>query len=111
MNLRASLRDVAESRKHRLKERGIVNPIWTSMAAKKAGLRLYLACALLEKESGGGRNVFGHDRVATGGCYLKDGASVWEAAKRYNGASSYADHFVQVAEKWRLRFERDKTKA
>ena len=29
--------------------------------AKRAGLRLPLACALLEKESGGGRNVFGHD--------------------------------------------------
>jgi hypothetical protein len=38
-----------------------VNPLWTIKAAKVAGLRLPLACAVLEQESGGGRNIFGHD--------------------------------------------------
>lgn len=37
-------------------------PLWTVEAAEKARLPLPLACALLEQESGGGRNVFGHDR-------------------------------------------------
>jgi uncharacterized protein YcbK (DUF882 family) len=45
----------------RLRAHGIVNPIWTLQAARKAKLPLYLACAMLEQESGGGRNVFGHD--------------------------------------------------
>lgn len=37
--------------------------------------RLELACAavLLAKESSGGRNIWGHDNVPTGGCYNKGG--------------------------------------
>ncbi|MEP6978176.1 MAG: hypothetical protein ABI948_08995 [Thermoleophilia bacterium] len=46
----------------RLKELGIVNPQWTVEAAHNAGLELAIACAFLEQESGGGHNVFGHDR-------------------------------------------------
>lgn len=49
----------------RLKNAGIVNPLWTIKAAKAAGLQLALACALLEQESGGGRNVFGHDPTSS----------------------------------------------
>lgn len=45
----------------KLKRAGIVNPLWTIRASKKAGLPLDLACAFLEQESGGGHNVFGHD--------------------------------------------------
>jgi hypothetical protein len=44
-----------------LRAHGIVNPVWTIQAAKKAGLKLAYACACLEKETGGGHNVFGHD--------------------------------------------------
>lgn len=45
----------------KLRKGGIVYPIRTIMAAKSAGLPLALACALLEQESSGGHNVFGHD--------------------------------------------------
>ena len=44
-----------------LRDHGIVNPIWTYDEAKAALLPLSLAAALLDQESGGGRNVFGHD--------------------------------------------------
>jgi hypothetical protein len=46
----------------RLRELGVVNPQWTVEAASNAGLELAIACAFLEQESGGGHNVFGHDR-------------------------------------------------
>lgn len=49
--------------------------------AAAVGLPLAAAAALLEQESGGGRNVFGSDRVATGGAYVK-GAEVTEQAYR-----------------------------
>ena len=45
----------------RLKAAGIVAPRTAVREAKRAGLPLELACALLEKESSGGRNVYGHD--------------------------------------------------
>jgi uncharacterized protein YcbK (DUF882 family) len=45
----------------RLRAEGIVAPRIAIEEAKRAGLPLELACALLEKESGGGRNVYGHD--------------------------------------------------
>src|SRR3954469_4635615 len=38
-----------------------------------AKLDLACACVLLEKESGGGRNVWGSDGGATGGTYTKGG--------------------------------------
>ncbi len=37
--------------------------------AAATGLDLAAAATLLAKESGGGRNVWGHDAVPTGGCY------------------------------------------
>jgi len=37
--------------------------------AEAVGLELAAAATMLEKESGGGDNVFGHDPVATGGIY------------------------------------------
>ena len=40
---------------------GILNPRMAVAEAERAGLRLDYACAMLQKESGGGSNVFGHD--------------------------------------------------
>ena len=45
----------------RLRAGGIVDPDTTVAEAQRAGLPLKLACAMLEKESAGGHNVFGHD--------------------------------------------------
>ncbi len=45
----------------RLRSGGIVAPRLAVREARRAGLRLELACALLEKESAGGHNVYGHD--------------------------------------------------
>src|SRR5918992_78571 len=45
----------------RLRAEGVLRPQAVVEEAKRAGLRLPPARALLEKESGGGRNVFGHD--------------------------------------------------
>ena len=45
----------------RLRTAGIDSPRIAVDEAKRAGLPLELACALLEKESGGGANVYGHD--------------------------------------------------
>lgn len=47
--------------------------------ARSAALDLPAAAVLLEKESGGGRNVWGSDPVDTGGTYVK-GAEVTRAA-------------------------------
>jgi hypothetical protein len=52
----ADLRRVARARRH-----GIVHPLWALLEARRAGVPYSLACALLMRESGGGRNVFGHD--------------------------------------------------
>jgi hypothetical protein len=45
----------------RLAAGGVIAPYRAITEARRAGLRLELACALLEKESGGGQNVYGHD--------------------------------------------------
>ena len=50
----------------RLRAGGIVMPKACVAEASRAGLRLELAAALLEKESAGGHNVFGHDRDGSG---------------------------------------------
>lgn len=47
--------------------------------AEHAGLNLACAATVLEKESAGGRNVWGSDGVPTGGTYVK-GAEVTKAA-------------------------------
>jgi hypothetical protein len=51
--------------------------------AAVAGLELAAAATLLEKESGGGLNVFGHDNVETGGFYVKGGEVTEEAYEKY----------------------------
>lgn len=45
----------------RMKAGGIADPTTAAAEARRAGLPLHYACALLQKESGGGANVFGHD--------------------------------------------------
>jgi hypothetical protein len=46
-----------------LKKHGVVYPLITIREARATKLPLAFACAMLEKESGGGENVFGHDGV------------------------------------------------
>lgn len=50
---------------------GILRAADVVAIAAAAGLPLAAAAALLEQESGGGRNVWGHDAVPTGGAYIK----------------------------------------
>jgi soluble lytic murein transglycosylase-like protein len=47
----------------RAKRSGIVNPLITYNEARRAGIPFAVLCAVLEQESGGGHNVFGHDHV------------------------------------------------
>jgi len=47
----------------RLADAGIRYPSHTIAAAERTGLPLAVLCAVLEQETGGGRNVFGHDAV------------------------------------------------
>lgn len=54
-----TLADVAKAK--RLNTLGILIPVRCVLAAKKTGLPLHLAASVLVQESGGGRNVFGHD--------------------------------------------------
>jgi hypothetical protein len=54
--------------------------------AAAAGLELAAAATLLEKESGGGRNVWGHDNVKTGGHYVKGAEVTEEAYRNYKAA-------------------------
>jgi hypothetical protein len=51
--------------------------------AALAGLELAAAATLLEKESGGGRNIYGHDAVETGGFYEKGGPVTKQNYKKY----------------------------
>jgi hypothetical protein len=53
-----------------LKAHGIVNPLYTINAARRSKLSLHFACALIEKESGKGHNVFGHDPTIFAGAGL-----------------------------------------
>lgn len=57
--------DYVKAKKLRLKERGIKYPATTVAEARRTGLDLALACALLMQESHGGANIYGHDPVDT----------------------------------------------
>jgi len=46
-----------------MRQNGIVKPAETLRVSREVELALPLACALLEQESSGGHNVFGHDNV------------------------------------------------
>lgn len=56
--------------------------------AAAAGLELAAAATLLEKESVGGRNIFGHDNVKTGGNYEKGGPVTQENYRKYKAHRS-----------------------
>jgi hypothetical protein len=45
----------------RLRRAGIVYPLITLQEARAAELDLPVLCAVLEQETGGGQNIFGHD--------------------------------------------------
>ena len=77
----------------RLSAGGIKEPETAIAEARNAGLDLAYACALLEKESGGGTNVFGHDRDRNGRYIFpaRDGAvpvteELYRQYKRRRGA-------------------------
>ena len=77
----------------RLQAGGIKEPETAIAEARNAGLELAYACALLEKESGGGANVFGHDRDRNGRYIFpaRDGAvpvteELYRQYKRRRGA-------------------------
>jgi hypothetical protein len=46
-------------------EHGIVYPATTILEANRAHLKLSIACALLDQETGGGTNEFGHDPTSS----------------------------------------------
>lgn len=56
-----------------LADHGIQRPSEVIELAARAGLELAAAATLLQKESDGGRNIYGHDPVQTGGFYDKGG--------------------------------------
>jgi hypothetical protein len=56
-----------------LADHGIQRPAEVIELAARAGLELAAAATLLQKESGGGKNIYGHDAVDTGGFYVKGG--------------------------------------
>ena len=60
---------------------GIRNAAAVVTAAQAAGLELAAAATMLDKESAGGQNLWGHDGVATGGAYVM-GSPVTEQAYR-----------------------------
>lgn len=64
-----------------MEKHGIKYPTWTQRAAREAGLPLSIACALLEQESGGGHNVFGHDPVR--GDQIRGGKVTREKYRKY----------------------------
>lgn len=47
----------------RARKNGIADPVLAWDAAQKAGVTFVVACALLEQESAGGQNVWGHDQT------------------------------------------------
>ncbi len=59
---------------HRMRKYGIEVPRIAYEEAKRAGLELAVLCAVLEQETGGGRNVYGHDRGT-------DGRVIWHGVK------------------------------
>lgn len=67
-------------------QNGIVRPAEVIDLAARAKLDLACACTLLEKESFGGKNVWGSDPVPTGGAYTKGGPVTAENYQAYRAA-------------------------
>jgi hypothetical protein len=66
-----------------LTQHGIRNPQLVIETAQTAGLELAAACAMLEKESAGGRNLWGQDGVPTGDAYVKGSEVTRDAYMAY----------------------------
>lgn len=62
---------------------GIQRPAEVVELARAAGLELAAAATMLEKESSGGLNLWGHDPVDTGGFYVKGDEVTEDAYKNY----------------------------
>jgi hypothetical protein len=62
---------------------GVVNPGGVVALAGQVGIELAAAVTLLFMESGGGRNVWGHDRVITEGIYVTGSPVARDAYLRY----------------------------
>lgn len=71
-----------------LKQNGILRAPEVVELAALAGLELAAAATLLQKESGGGANVYGHDAVETGGFYVKGGPVTASSYKKYKAHRS-----------------------
>jgi hypothetical protein len=67
---------------------GILRPAEVIELAAATGLDLAAAATLLQKESGGGRNVWGHDGVSTGGFYVKGSEVTQQAYLAYKAHRS-----------------------
>jgi len=65
---------------------GILRAAEVVQHAREAGLDLAAAATLLEKESSGGQNIFGHDNVKTNGIYQKGQLVTKEVFLRYKAA-------------------------
>ena len=76
-------RDHAMTAEQVLAAHGIQRPAEVVELAATARLDLAAAATLLQKESGGGQNVFGHDPVNTGGFYVKGAEVTEDAYKNY----------------------------
>jgi hypothetical protein len=65
---------------------GVVNPPGVVTVAAQVGVELAAAVTLLFMESSGGRNVWGHDRVLTGGIYTPGAPVTQDAYLKYKAA-------------------------
>jgi hypothetical protein len=66
-----------------LKAGGILDPTTAIAQAAATGLPIALAAAVLEQESGGGRNIWGHDPVEHRGVYVPGGLVTEQAYRVY----------------------------
>jgi hypothetical protein len=69
-----------------LKAWGIQRPEQVVEISSRTGLPLALGCAILDQESGGGANIWGHDggaNVKTGGSYTPGATVTKDAYQRY----------------------------
>lgn len=69
-----------------LRQYGILDPDLTVRLADQAALSYAAAGVVLMKETGGGRNVWGHDGVNTGGIYTKGAEVDMATYQRYRSA-------------------------
>lgn len=76
------------------KSLGIVYPYQTMKARDATGVPFYALCAVLEKESGGGKNIFGHDPTIFVGAGVVT-EEKYKAYKKARDADAPARHHMQ----------------